>query len=46
MRYECPKPLDGKTTTLRMLLGLVRPDAGTAAIGGTPYPQLASPAPS
>ena len=34
----------GKTTTLRMLLGLVRPDAGTAAIGGTPYPQLASPA--
>ena len=34
----------GKTTTLRMLLGLIRPDAGTATIGGTPYPDLASPA--
>jgi ABC-type glutathione transport system ATPase component len=33
----------GKTTTLQMLLGLIRPDAGTAAIGGTPYAQLASP---
>ena len=34
----------GKTTTLRMLLGLIRPDAGTTAIAGTPYPDLASPA--
>jgi ABC-2 type transport system ATP-binding protein len=34
----------GKTTTLRMLLRLIRPDAGTAAIAGTPYRDLASPA--
>ena len=27
----------GKTTALRMLLGLVRPDAGTATINGQPY---------
>ena len=33
----------GKTTTLRMLLGLLEPDAGTATIGGTPYAQLAEP---
>ena len=37
-------PAVGKTTTLRMLLGLIRPDAGTATIAGTPYPDLASPA--
>jgi ABC-2 type transport system ATP-binding protein len=29
----------GKTTTLRMLLGLVRPTAGRALIGGRPYEQ-------
>ncbi|THV30695.1 ATP-binding cassette domain-containing protein [Glycomyces paridis] len=34
----------GKTTTLRMLLGLVRPDAGTALIGGRAYRDLAEPA--
>ncbi len=28
----------GKTTTIRMLLGLVRPDAGTMSIFGTPVP--------
>ena len=27
----------GKTTTLRMVLGLVRPTAGQALIGGVPY---------
>ncbi|NUU24917.1 MAG: ATP-binding cassette domain-containing protein [Streptomycetaceae bacterium] len=30
----------GKTTTLRMLLGLVRPSAGTALIGGRAYREL------
>jgi ABC-2 type transport system permease protein len=34
----------GKTTTLRMLLGLVRPDAGTATIGSRRYPDLPAPA--
>ncbi|ANC29653.1 ABC transporter ATP-binding protein [Isoptericola dokdonensis] len=29
----------GKTTTIRMLLGLVRPDSGTAAVFGVPVPQ-------
>ncbi|WP_425956477.1 ABC transporter ATP-binding protein [Xylanimonas sp. McL0601] len=29
----------GKTTTIRMLLGLVRPDAGTMRIFGTPVPE-------
>ena len=33
----------GKTTTLRMVLGLVRPDAGAALIGGVPYPRLHEP---
>jgi ABC-2 type transport system ATP-binding protein len=33
----------GKTTTLRMLLGLVRPTGGTALIGGVPYSQLGNP---
>lgn len=33
----------GKTTTLRAVLGLVRPTAGTALIGGAPYGQLTSP---
>ena len=33
----------GKTTTLRMLLGLVRPSAGAALIGGVPYGRLARP---
>jgi ABC-2 type transport system ATP-binding protein len=34
----------GKTTTLRMLLGLVRPTAGTAHVNGMPYASLARPA--
>ncbi len=33
----------GKTTTLRMLLGLVRPTAGQALIGGVSYQRLAQP---
>src|SRR5450631_2419988 len=33
----------GKTTTLRMALGLVRPTAGEALIGGVPYRRLAQP---
>jgi ABC-2 type transport system ATP-binding protein len=33
----------GKTTTLRAVLGLVRPSAGEALIGGIPYPRLARP---
>jgi ABC-2 type transport system ATP-binding protein len=33
----------GKTTTLRMLLDLVRPSAGTATIGGRHYQDLESP---
>src|SRR5215467_308952 len=33
----------GKTTTLRALLGLVRPTAGEALIGGLPYQRLAAP---
>jgi len=33
----------GKTTTLRMVLGLVRPTAGQALIGGVPYRWLPSP---
>jgi ABC-2 type transport system ATP-binding protein len=33
----------GKTTTLRMVLGLVRPTAGEALIGGVPYRSLARP---
>jgi ABC-2 type transport system ATP-binding protein len=33
----------GKTTTLRMVLGLVRPDEGEALIGGVPYGRLARP---
>ena len=34
----------GKTTTLRMLLGLVRPTAGTARVDGVPYAALRRPA--
>lgn len=34
----------GKTTTLAMVLGLVRPDSGTATIGGVPYTELERPA--
>ncbi len=34
----------GKTTTLRMLLGLVRPSSGTALIGGRRYADLPHPA--
>ena len=33
----------GKTTTLRMLLGLVHPSAGTATIGGRPYGDFENP---
>jgi ABC-2 type transport system ATP-binding protein len=33
----------GKTTTLRVLLGLVRPSAGEALIGGVPYGRLTRP---
>ena len=33
----------GKTTTLRMLLGLVAPTSGTATIDGRPYRELADP---
>jgi ABC-2 type transport system ATP-binding protein len=33
----------GKTTTLRMLLGLVTPTSGTATIGGQRYVDLANP---
>jgi ABC-2 type transport system ATP-binding protein len=34
----------GKTTTLRMLLGLVNPSSGTATIGGESYRHMANPA--
>ena len=34
----------GKTTTLRALLGLVEPTAGSAGFGGTPYVDLPHPA--
>ncbi|MGH8986969.1 MAG: ATP-binding cassette domain-containing protein [Acidimicrobiales bacterium] len=33
----------GKTTTLRTLLGLIRPSAGTASIDGRPYADLRDP---
>jgi ABC-2 type transport system ATP-binding protein len=33
----------GKTTTLRAVLGLVRPTAGVALIGGVPYASLSQP---
>ena len=33
----------GKTTTLRVALGLIRPSAGAALIGGVPYRPLAEP---
>lgn len=34
----------GKSTTLRMLLGLTRPTSGTATIDGLPYAALPDPA--
>jgi len=34
----------GKTTTLRVLLGLARPTSGSATIGGVPYRDLTEPA--
>lgn len=33
----------GKTTTLSMVLGLVRPDSGSARVGGVPYTALERP---
>lgn len=33
----------GKTTTLMMLLGLIRPDAGSSTVGGVPYTELDQP---
>src|SRR6187455_356077 len=33
----------GKTTTLRMVLGLVTPTVGSATIGGRPYADFADP---
>src|SRR5688572_10533445 len=33
----------GKTTTLRMVLGLMTPTAGTATIAGAPYRRLTNP---
>src|SRR3954468_10242669 len=33
----------GKSTTLRMVLGLTRPDSGTSTIGGRPFSQLPNP---
>jgi ABC-2 type transport system ATP-binding protein len=33
----------GKTTTLRCVLGLLRPTSGTATIGGVPYARLREP---
>ena len=33
----------GKTTTLRVALGLIRPSAGAVLIGGVPYRRLAQP---
>ena len=33
----------GKSTTLRAILGLVRPTSGTATIGGVPYAELERP---
>jgi len=35
--------VSGKTTTLRMSLGLVQPTGGTVLIGGVPYSQLGHP---
>jgi ABC-2 type transport system ATP-binding protein len=34
----------GKSTTLRMITGLTRPDAGRASIAGKPFAELANPA--
>jgi ABC-2 type transport system ATP-binding protein len=34
----------GKSTTLRMLTGLTRPDSGSATIAGKPFAELANPA--
>ena len=33
----------GKSATMRMILGLDRPDAGSALIGGRPYAELRTP---
>jgi ABC-2 type transport system ATP-binding protein len=34
----------GKSTTLRVMTGLTRPDAGSATIAGKPFTELANPA--
>lgn len=34
----------GKSTTLKMIVGLVRPDRGTATVGGRPFVELPNPA--
>src|SRR5487761_226463 len=34
MRYESPNPVNGKTTTVRVLATLLRPDGGRAAVLG------------
>jgi ABC-2 type transport system ATP-binding protein len=31
----------GRTTTIRMILGLIRPSAGTATVDGQPFEELA-----
>ncbi len=33
----------GKSTTLKMIVGLVRPDRGTATVGGRPFVELPNP---
>ena len=33
----------GKSTTLKMIVGLVRPDRGTATIDGRPFVELPNP---
>ncbi|MGH3191379.1 MAG: ATP-binding cassette domain-containing protein [Streptosporangiaceae bacterium] len=40
MRYESPNPVNGKATTLRMLLGLAVPTSGRALVFGHPYAEL------
>ncbi|HEX4813198.1 MAG TPA: ATP-binding cassette domain-containing protein [Nonomuraea sp.] len=39
----CPISVVGKSTTMRLILGLDRPTAGTALIGGVPYHEIRDP---